>query len=324
MSNPKIIVCECDHADLKQEHEVFTAAGIDYKFIPCTSPDEVIEKCQGGEVMLKQYIVFDEHIFKNVPTLKCIVQYGVGTNNINFEDAAKYGVQVTNVPDYGMNDVADHTLALMMNIVRKVNYLNKRVHEGVWSVKEVAPIHRISEMTIGVIGLGRIGSAFAHRARALGGKIIGYDKGYGVPGLQFPDYIQYKGSVEELLAEADIVSLHCALDKSTMNLMNKERFAIMKDGAYLLNTARGGLIDEAALYDALVCNKLAGVGLDVTAQEPIPNDHPLLTLDNVIVTPHSSWYSVEAYQDLKRKAAEDAVNFVSGRPVRYPVNTLNK
>ena len=322
MENPKVIICDCDHADVNEEDKVFAAAKISYKWLKCTTQQEVIEQCQGAVALLNQYLRMDEVVFRNIPTLKMVARYGVGVDTVNLEHAAKYGIQVTNVPDYGINEVADHSLALMLSIVRKVNLLSRRVREGVWDYSEAVPIMRLANSTIGVIGLGRIGSAFAHRARALGSKIIGYDSALGKPGFLLPDFIQPKSSVEELLQQADIVLLSCILDESNKNLMNKERFSMMKDGAFLINTSRGGLIDEIALEAAIKSGKLAAAALDVTAKEPIPKNHPLLSLENVIITPHVAWNSVEAAKEMKRKPAEDVVNFLSGRPVRYPVNRL--
>lgn len=322
MENPKIIICDCDHADTNPEHNVFTQAGVEYKRLQCTSQEQVLAECQGAVVFLNQYVRMDENIFKNIPSLKLVVRYGVGVDNVNLADATKYGVQVTNVPDYGMHEVADQALALMMSLVRKICFLDKRVHQGVWDYREVVPIRRLSECTIGVVGLGRIGSAFAHRASAMGSKIIGFDRAFGRPGRTFPQFVEPKDTLEEMLEEADIVSLHCDLNEFSSSMMNKERFARMKEGAYLINTARGGIIDEAALVDALKSGRLGGAGLDVTVKEPISKDHPLLAFDNVIITPHSGWYSEEAAVELKRKCAEDAVNFISGRPVKYPVNKL--
>jgi len=321
MANPKVFICDCDHANVDQENKVFTEAGVDYQWLQCKTQEEVIEKCQGAVAFLNQYVRMDEVIFKAIPTLKLVVRYGVGVDNVNLADATKYGVQVTNVPDYGVFEVADHSLALMLDIVRKVSFLNRRVHEKVWKYSEAVPIPRIAESTIGVVGLGRIGSAFAQRAHALGAKVIGFDKSASRR-QNLPEFVEMKNSLEEVLRESDIVSLHCTLDESNKGMLNKETFAMMKDGAFLVNTARGGLIDEAALVEVLKSGKLAAAGLDVLCKEPIPADHALFECENAIITPHSAWYSVQAAKELKRKCAEDAVNFVSGRPVKYPVNRL--
>ena len=322
MENPKVIIVDCDHANIDPEHEVLTGAGIPYKRLQCNTQEEAIAQCQGAVVFINQYLKMDENIFKNIPSLKHVVRYGVGVDNVNLADATKYGVQVTNVPDYGINEVADHSLALMLCLTRKVSFLNRRVHEGVWKYSEAMPIMRLVESTVGVIGLGRIGTAFAKRAKALGCRVVGYDKAIGAPGFTVPDFVEAVDSLEQLLAQSDVVSLHSTLDDSNKNMINAQSIAKMKDGAFIVNTSRGGLIDEAALVDAIKSGKLGGAGLDVAVKEPIQTDHPLLAFDNVIITPHVGWHSGEAAKELKRKCAEDAVNFVTGKPVRYPVNKL--
>ena len=318
----KVWIVDCAHADIEAEKEVFAAHNVPYERLFCKSQDEIIEKCQGATVFLNHYEIMDEHIFKNIPTLKLVVRYGVGYNNFNVEDATKYGVQLAYVPDSGMNEVADHALALMLSLVRKVPTLNQRVHEGVWNYGEVTPILRLADSTVGLIGMGRIGQNFAKRVHAMGCRVVAYDKAYGMPGFTVPDYVEMQASIEDVLRQADIVSLHSALNKETENMLNKERFAMMKDGAYIINTSRGGLIDETALLQALESGKIRAAGLDVTAVEPIPKDHPFLGMKNVVITPHCAWYSVGAARELKTKVAQQAVDFLQGKPVRYPINQV--
>ena len=322
MEKTKVFISDCAHADIEPEKEVFAAHNVPYERLFCKSQDEIIETCQGAVVLLNHYEIMDAHIFKNIPTLKLVVRYGVGYNNFNVEDATKYGVQLAYVPDYGINEVADHALALMLSVVRKVPTLNRRVHEGVWNYGEVTPILRLADSTVGVVGMGRIGQNFAKRVHAMGCRVIGYDKFYGAPGFTVPDYVEMQGSVEDLLRQADIVSLHSALNKETENMLNQERFAMMKDGAYIINTSRGRLIDERAMQQALESGKIRAVGLDVTAIEPIPKDHPFLGMENVVITPHCAWYSVGAARELKTKVAQQAVDFLQGKPVMYPINQL--
>ena len=322
MENIQLFITDCAHADIEPEKEVLDAHKIPYKRLFCKSQDEIIEKCQGGVVFLNHYEKMDAHIFKNIPSLKLVVRYGVGYDNVNVEDATKYGVQVANVPDYGMNEVADHALALLLAVVRKIPLLNKRVHQGVWNYGEVTPILRLSDSTVGIIGMGRIGQSFARRAHVLGCKVVAYDKFYGTPGFTVPDFVEMLPSLEHVLAQSDIVSLHCSLDPSTKHMLNEQRFSIMKDGTYLINTSRGGLIDETALVQALNSGKIRAAGLDVTTVEPIPQDHPFLGMDNVVISPHCSWYSVGSARELKRKCAQQGVDFLMGKALMYPINQL--
>ncbi len=319
---PEIIICDCDHKDVDTEKAVFEAAGYDFAWLQCQTQEAVIEQCQGAVCFLNQYTRMDRKIFEAIPTLKFIVRYGVGVDNVNLADATEYGVQVCNVPDYGTNEVADQALSLMLALVRKTYFSGNLTRSGTWNYIEAVPVHRLSTRTVGIIGAGRIGTAFAQRARALGCRVIAYDADYGRPGRSFADFIEFKSSMDEVLAQADVLSLHCALTPETDKLMNADAFAKMKDGSVLINVARGGVVDEDALEAALSSGKLMGAGIDVVRQEPLSKESPLFRHPNVIVTPHMGWYSEESAEELNRKCAEEAVRFMRGEPVHYPVNHL--
>lgn len=321
MENPKIIICDCDHKDVNNEKAVFDAAGMEFKWLQCTTQEAVIEQCQGAVCFLNQYVRMDRKIFEAIPTLKCIVRYGVGVDNVNLKDATEFGVQVCSVPDYGTNEVADHALALMMAVTRKIHLIANLTEQGVWDYVKTVPVRRFAVSTIGILGCGRIGQAFARRAHSLGSRVIAYDPLYGTPGFQTLDFVEYL-SQDEVLAQSDIVSLHSALNEETAGMMNAETFGKMKDGAYFINVSRGGLVDEAALDAALTSGKLAGAGIDVVCKEPLGKDSPLFRHENVVITPHMAWYSEESAKDLKTKCAEEAVRFMKGEPVRCPVNKL--
>lgn len=318
--NPEIIICDCDHKDVNVEKAVFDAAGVDFKWLHCQTQEEVIEQCQGAVCFLNQYTRMDEKIFKAIPTLKFIVRYGVGVDNVNLSDANKYHVQVCNVPDYGTNEVADHALALMLSVARKTYLAGNLTRNGVWDYIKTVPIHRLSACTVGIISMGRIGSAFAARVHALGCRVVTYNARKSKSNRKYPDYVEFLDSKEDVLRQADFLSLHCALTENNRGMMNADAFAQMKDGAILINTARGGLVDENALASALASGKLAGAGIDVVCEEPLSKDSPLFQHPNVVVTPHMGWYSEESALELNRKCAEEAVRFLSGQQVHYPVN----
>jgi D-3-phosphoglycerate dehydrogenase / 2-oxoglutarate reductase len=319
--NPKIIICDCDHKDVEIERAVFEKAGYDFKWLHCKTEQDVIEQCQGAVCLLNQYAPMNETVFKAIPSLKMIARYGVGVDNVDVPAATKYGIQVCNVPDYGTNEVADQALSLMLSLVRKTFMIANMTKEGIWNYQHAIPVRRLACSTVGIIGTGRIGTAFAKRVHALGCKVIAYDIQYGQAGRSFPDFIEYK-SMDEVLAQADILSLHCALTEESKEMMNDTAFQKMKDGAYFINVSRGGLVDEQALVRALSSGKLAGAGLDVVANEPLSKDSPIFNFQNVVVTPHMGWYSEEAAEELKRKCAEEAVRFINGEPVHYPINHI--
>lgn len=321
MENPKIIICDCDHKDVNIEKAIFDAAGMDFKWLQCATQEAVIEQCQGAVCFLNQYVRMDRKIFGAIPTLKCIVRYGVGVDNVNLKDATEFGVQVCSVPDYGTNEVADQALALMMAVTRKIHLAARLTEQGVWDYIRTIPIRRYANATVGLLGCGRIGRAFARRVHVLGCRVIAHDPLYGTPGFPTLDFVEYMGE-DEVLAQSDILSLHLILNDETAGMVNAGFLNQMKDGAYFINVSRGGLVDEAALDAALTSGKLAGAGLDVACKEPLGKDSPLFRHENVVVTPHMAWYSEESAEDLKRKCAEEAVRFMRGEPVRCPVNRL--
>ncbi|MBD8027421.1 C-terminal binding protein [Ureibacillus sp. Re31] len=317
----KVIISDCDHADIQIEQEIFRKNHIDFELQQNETEDDLIQHCQEASVIINQYAPFTEKVLSQLPKLKLIVRYGVGVNNIDLTAATKYGVQICNVPDYGTHEVADHALALMLALTRKITKMNRLVKEGIWDYQESIPIFRHSEQVVGVIGVGRIGSEFAKKVHALGCKVIAYDvsaqhKKYE-SSLSFIEFVEF----EQLIQKADIISIHCPSDNA-MNLINESVLKRMKRTSYLINVSRGGIVDEDALYEALASNTIAGVALDVSVKEPITTESPLLTLDNFICTPHMAWYSEQAAQELKRKVAEEAVRYVKNERLHYPVNQI--
>jgi len=321
MNHHKIVICDLDHKDVEAERKVFSKAGYHFDWLHCKTQQEVIENCQNAVVLLNQYVKMDKVIFEALPTLKCIVRYGVGYDNINIEDANQYGIQICNVPDYGTHEVDDHALALMMALARKVVLSNSLIRKGIWDYQKGIPIYRLRECTVGICGVGRIGTEFAKRVHALGCRIIAYDIEYKKEGRVFPDFVTFV-SFDELVKQSDIISIHCPLNESTYHLFGEKEFKNMKKSAYIINTARGGIIDEDALLWALQNNEIAGAAIDVVEHEPLAASSPLLQCNNLIISPHTAWYSEQSSVELKRKAAEEAVRFLSNEPVHYPVNKL--
>lgn len=322
MLNTEVIICDCDHEDIIQETEVFSRENIQIKWLKCKTQEEVIASCKGAKVLLNQYVLMDEKIFKALPTVKCIVRYGVGVDNVNLDDANKFGVQICNVPDYGTREVADQGLALMMALVRKVCFTNKLIRENIWDYRKEIPILRLSDCTVGICGVGRIGSEFAKRVAALGCKVIAYDVEDKNQDRIFPDFIEFV-PFDELLKRSDVISIHCPLNDTTYHMFGKNEFSKMKKNAYIVNVARGGIIDEDALLWALEEKEISGAGLDVVEKEPLTSDNPLLSFDNFVISPHTAWYSEQSAIDLNRKVAEEGLRFLKGEKVHYPVNKIS-
>ncbi|WP_042470802.1 C-terminal binding protein [Bacillus ndiopicus] len=317
----KIIISDCDHADINIEKNVLGKNSVPFELQQNKTEEDLIKNCQEASVIINQYAPFTARVLSQLPHLKLIVRYGVGVNNIDLDAASKQGIQVCNVPDYGTHEVADHALALMLALTRKITKINNCVKNGDWDYQQSVPIYRHSEQIVGIIGVGRIGSAFAQKVQALGCKVIAYDisaeRKKNDPNLSFIEFVEF----DELIQQSDIISIHCPSDNA-MNLFNKDVFEKMKSTSYLVNVSRGGIIDEEALYEALISKQIAGAALDVATKEPIDVKSPLLKLDQFICTPHMAWYSEQSAQELKRKVAEEAVRYCKGEKLHYPVNHI--
>jgi D-3-phosphoglycerate dehydrogenase len=248
---------------------------------------------------------------------RIISRFGIGVDNVDLAAATSARIVVTKVPDYCIEEVSDHALALLLAAGRKITQSNAQVHAGRWEMPAVVPIHRLRGAVLGLAGFGRIPQLVAPKAKAFGLNVIAFDP--YVP----PDVFAREGvervDFAELLKRSDYISIHTPLMPETRGLFNGEAFRQMKPTAYLINTARGPIVDEAALAEALDGGQLAGAALDVMPQEP-PVGSPLLGRQNVIITPHTSFYSEESLLELQRKAAEEVVSVLTGRPPRNPVN----
>jgi len=318
MNQKLVAITDCDHEDINVEMGVLTAAGLEAPWLHCKTEDDLIRDCKGFKSVINQYAPFTEKVFEMLPDLKVIVRYGVGVDNIDLAAATKHGVQVCNVPDYGMYEVADHAMALVLALTRKVVLNNNNVKSGVWEYQKAIPIYRLSTQTVGVIGVGRIGTAFCERAKAFGLKVLAYDE-YAQKAGKTKDYMEMV-SLDELLERSDIISVHCPLD-GNRDLIAAPQLKKMKKSAYIVNVSRGGIINESDLYQALVNNEIAGAACDVFSPEPIKKDDPLLKLDNFLATPHIAWYSEESALELERKVAEEAARGALGQAL---INVVNK
>ncbi|MFC0271805.1 C-terminal binding protein [Metabacillus herbersteinensis] len=321
MENQRVLVTDCDHENIEIETNILNNASVSFELKQCKTEQDLIEEGKGVQVFINQYAPITEGVMANLPDLKLVVRYGVGVNNVDLAAATKYGVQVCNVPDYGVNEVADHALALMLALTRKITLMNNLVRNGVWDYQKSIPVFRHSEQTVGVIGVGRIGTSFARKVHALGCKVIGYDPMYrGNSPKQVPDFMELV-ELDELLEKSDVVSIHCPLD-TARNLIDEAELEKMKPTAYLINVSRGGIINETALDQALEGHWIAGAAVDVAEVEPLGADSRLFRHDHFICTPHMGWYSEQAAQELKRKVAEEAVRFLNGEQINYPVNQI--
>jgi D-3-phosphoglycerate dehydrogenase len=256
-------------------------------------------------------------LLRQLTRCKVIGRFGLGVDNIDIKAAAELGIPVTYVPDYCMQEVSDHAMALLLALARKVPLSNKLVQAGRWELPAVAPIHRLAGRVLGLIGFGNIPRALAPKAKAFGLHVVAHDPFVGQEAFLGAGVETVE--LDALLRMSDFVSIHAPLVPATRGLFNADIFRTMKKGALLINTARGPLVDEEALIAALDSGRLGGAALDVLAVEPPPAGSRLLGRDNVILTPHTAFYSVEALEELQTKCATDVARVLRGEPPIYPV-----
>lgn len=313
-----VLVADCDHPDIDIEKQVLADVCSGLPWLNCRTEDEVIAQCAEAEALIIMYAPLTRRVMQHLKRCKIIARYGVGVDTIDLKAAAELGIIASNVPDYGTEEVSDHALAMMLCLTRKIAMASSLVKRGQWDFRLMQPIHRHQVQTIGVIGMGRIGSAMAHKTHAMGMRVLAFDP-YLKNMSRIPDYVTLV-SLEELLRESDVVSVHCPLNDETRNLLDEEKLGLMKPGAYLVNTARGNIVNEVALEKMLAEKRLAGAALDVLSAEPGRIDHPLFKYDNFLCTPHMAWHSSESAQELKRKAAEEVRRVMRGEAPLYQVN----
>lgn len=279
-----------------------------------TSPEQIIERIQGYDIVVTKEMPVSGDILSQFPdSVKLIVEAGTGYNNLDIEAARKKGITVCNIPAYSTERVAHTAIMMIMNLSssmrQQISMLNKNDHANFTQCMQVNHVE-INGKTLGVIGAGNIGREVIKVALALGMKVLAYtsSKRNDEPGIHYT-------TLEEVLSQSDYVSLHCPLKPETYHLINKERLALMKPTAFIINTARGALIDEAALIEALQEGRLAGAGLDVQETEPPAEDNPLYSMENVILTPHMGWRGLETRQRLVSIIADDIQQFLNGTPI---------
>ncbi len=325
----KVVLVDYDpalFAPMGDEAERLAAVGARWEVSECRTAEQTLAAARDAVVVVVQSVrpLLTRDVIAQLPAARCLIRAGAGYDSIDYKAATEYGKMVCNTPTYCTGDVADHAVALMLASVRHVARLDAAYRRGEYARALARPTRRVYGTTLGLIGYGRIGHAVAQRLRGWDMRVLACDPYISA------DYGSEWGaqlvSLEDLLTQSDFISLHCPLDDSTFHILGPEQFALIKPGAVLVNTARGPLIDEAALVPALQSGRILAAGLDVTEQEPLPPDSPLLQLDNVILTQHISANSEEARADLYRLICEISADVVQGRVPQFVVNpeVLNK
>lgn len=318
MATPQVAVSDSVFPSLDPAKQALSAVGAELRLAREATPEAILEIAREADGMLVTYAKITGDMIGELKNCKVIGRFGIGVDNIDIEAATAAGIVVTYVPDYCFDEVSDHAMALLLNLARKVSFSNALVQAGRWEMKATVPMARLRGQTLGLAGFGNIPQLLAPKAQAFGLRVIAHDPYVAADraaalGVELVSF-------DELLAGSDYISIHAPLTPETTNLFGAGAFAKMKPTAFLINTARGPLVDTDALAKALDAGEIGGAALDVVPVEPLPADSALVGRDNVVLTPHTAFYSEDALLDLQIKAARDVAAVLGGDKPKYPVN----
>lgn len=322
-ATPHIVVTDYDYGNVDIERAIVEGAGLRFTALRATTPQEILAAVPDATCLITQYMKVGRECIDGLPQLQHIARYGVGTDIVDVDYALEKSLAVTNVPaDYCLNEVADHALAMLLHFARGLDLYDPATRAGEWRWQSAAPIHRLAASTVGVVGMGRIGQAIAQRCLAFGSEVIAFDpyaqaQGMDVPGVTWVDF-------GELLESSHYVVLQAPLTEQTRGMIDAAAISRMRDGAVLINTSRGPMVDTHAVRDALLAGKLRAAGFDDLPEEPAkqrdwrPQD-VLFDTPRTLITPHAAYYSEESIAFCREWAATEAVRFATGLEVRAPV-----
>jgi D-3-phosphoglycerate dehydrogenase / 2-oxoglutarate reductase len=318
MAGPVIAVTDSVFPSLDPAKAALARLNPTFRISKSAGADDILAVAKDADAILVTYAKLTRDLLTQLTKCKAIGRFGLGVDNIDLPTAKEKGIAVNYVPDYCIREVSDHAMALLLALIRKIPLSNKLVQAGRWEMPAVVPIRRLEGTVLGLVGFGHIPRLVVPKAQAFGMKVIAYDpfvkpeqfKALKVEGVDF----------DTLLKTSDYISVHAPLLPATRGMLNADAFAKTKKGVYIVNTARGPLIDEPALIAALDAGQVGGAALDVVTTEPLAKDSPLLGRDNVIVTPHTGFYSIEALEELQTKCAADVARVLSGEKAVYPIS----
>ncbi|REJ90086.1 MAG: C-terminal binding protein [Planctomycetota bacterium] len=330
MARPRVVVTDFIGGDL--EHELNVLGGAAHvEALAAASEQDLQGRIEDADAMMVYHCIsIGAETIERLERCKLIVRCGVGYDNVDGAAARRKGIPLANVPDYGTEEVADSAIGMTLSLMRGINFLNRRLQRGrgEWSYTQIRPVHRLRGRVFGIIGLGRIGTAAALRAKALGMDVVYYDP-YVPDGRDKSLGVRRVETLEELLGMAHVVSPHCPLTEETRHIIDSSAIAKMRRGGFVVNTSRGGVVDVQAVAEAIVGGQLAGAGIDVLETEPPADDNPLIRAwrdpehpahDRVIVNPHTAFYCEEGLEEMRIKGSENCLRVLEGRPPRNVVN----
>jgi len=317
MLHPLIAVSDSAFPNLDPARMLLAKCDAELRLAEEPTPDAILTVARNADAVLVTYAQVTGEMIRQMMRCRIIARFGVGVDNVDIGAATEAGIVVTNVPDYCIDEVSDHAMALLLALARKVSLANRHAHAGRWEMPSVAPIHRLRGSILGLLGFGRISQLLTPKAQAFGLSVISCDplveqQAMTRTGVEKVDF-------RELIRISDFISIHAPLVPETNRLFDGKVFRQMKPSAYLINTARGAIVDEAELAHALDRGQLAGAALDVLSREP-PQNSPLLGRENVILTPHMSFYSEESLIDLQTRATEEVLRVLGGEEPHNAVN----
>jgi D-3-phosphoglycerate dehydrogenase len=315
--SPVVVLTDSPFPNLDPTLNALSSIRAELRVLPVANEDSIIEASRDADAVLVTYARITAHVIEKMTRCRIISRFGIGLDNVDIEAATKRGIRVTRIPDYCLDEVSDHTLAMLLALARKIPFANSMVHKGRWEMSATAPIHRLRGRVLGLLGFGRISRLVAQKAAAFGMRVITADPYASAESIQRA--LVERVDFDQLLSLSDYVSIHSPLLPETRQLFSTSVFQRMKTSAYLINTARGPIVDEAALITALEEGRIAGAALDVLSEEP-PSDSTLFRRDDVILTPHMSFYSIESLAELQKRAAEEVVFALTGRPSNNAVS----
>ena len=318
-ANFQVVYTDHGFEDIITERSLIAAAGGHLVEASCRTSDDVIEACKDADAILVQWAPMPKEVIDALTQCRLIVRVGIGVDNVDLEAAAAKGITVCNVPDYCLDEVADHTMALALALARDLTRVDARIRAGTWKITPVGQVGAFANQTFATIGFGRIARKVHERARGFKFRPAAYDPYVSADEMREAGVERLE--LDDLLAQADILSLHSALTPETHHLISTKTLNQMKPSAIIVNTSRGGLIDSLALADALERGVIGGTGLDVFESEPLPDDHPLRKSPNTLLTSHNAWYSEQSVPRLQELSAIEVAGFMTGEPPRNSVNT---
>ncbi|MDD5264719.1 MAG: C-terminal binding protein [Candidatus Bipolaricaulis sp.] len=322
MNRWKVVITDYEYGNVDIERATLERAGATVEDHQCKTAADVVAVASDADVVINQYAPITREVIEHLsPTCRAIAQYGIGVDTIDVDAATEHGIIVINVPSYCEDDVAEHALALLLSLARRVTFYDREVRKLLWDYSTQAPITRLRGQTLGLVGFGKIARKVAEKASGFSFRTVVYDP------LVDREVVHRAGaesvSLSELVRRADFISIHVPLNAHTRHLIGEAELRLMKPTAVLVNVSRGAVVDQDALVRALAERRIRAAGLDVFRDEPpgkAPGDDHLLRLENTIFTPHVGWYSEQSIVDLRQQLADDVVRVLGGKDPEGFVN----